>query len=498
MIPTTTPRQNLKDGDKITVNIPENTNFNDLPGEGHTNAKSISHREVLTELLDKVKPVDFRKLAELDADKELQKKHFLILVVDQLLELAIKHNWGLCRIDDFVYVFNGAYWYQLDPNELQFFLGRFAEKLGIDKFNARYYQYKKAFYEQFLSDAFLPKPEADRAKNLINLKNGTLEITSKGAILREHRREDFLTYQLPFSFAPNADAPLWRQFLNRVLPDPERQQILAEYLGYVFIKQTFLNLEKALLLYGSGANGKSVVFNVIKALLGEGNVTNYSLQSLTDETGYTRAKIVGKLVNYASEINTDLESNRFKQLVSGEPIDARLPYRDPFIATDYTKLIFNCNRLPIAEQTDAFFRRFLIIAFEVTIPEAEQDKQLAGKIIDRELPGVLNWVLEGMNRLLAQRRFSDCEAAKQAVEQYRRESDSAQMFLEEKQLRPDPVQWLTLNDLYSDYRSFCTDCGYTRPLNKTNLRKRFEELKIATVRRGGGWLVFVKRQTIPD
>lgn len=484
--------------DKITVKIPKGQSLNGQTIKAVTRVKTIAHRKVLAELLDKVTKVDFRKLADLDADKDLQKKHFLILTVDQLLELAVKYNWGLCRIDDFVYVYNGAYWYQLDPNELQYFLGKFAQRLGIDRFNARYYLYKKAFYEQFLSDAYLPKPEVLNEQILVNLKNGTLEISPKGVLLREHRREDFQTYQLPFAYDPNAEAPIWRRFLDRVLPDPERQRILAEYLGYIFIKQSYLNLEKALLLYGSGANGKSVVFNVLKALLGEGNVTNYSLQSLTDEKGYTRAKIVGKLVNYASEINTDLESNRFKQLVSGEPIDARLPYRDPFLATDYTKLIFNCNRLPIAEQTDAFFRRFLIVGFEVTIPDEEQDKQLARKIIDKELPGVLNWVLEGMNRLLAQRRFSECAAAQQAVEQYRRESDSAQMFLEEMQLKPDPTNTITLKDLYLDYRIFCSDNGYTRPLNSTNLRKRFEELKIAAVRRNGGWLLFLKRQPVSE
>ena len=82
-------------------------------------------------------------------------------------------------------------------------------------------------------------------------------------------------------------------------------------------------------------------------------------------------------------------------------------------------------------QISIYFRRFLIIPFDVTIPEHEQDKNLHTKIIENELSGVFNWVLTGLDRLLKQKRFSKCDAAQQAVEQYRIESDSVQMFLNE-------------------------------------------------------------------
>src|SRR5690606_24227191 len=115
--------------------------------------------------------------------------------------------------------------------------------------------------------------------------------------------------------------------------DPERQRVLAEYLGFVFIKHgsNALKEEKALILYGTGANGKSVFFEVVNALLGTDNVSSCSLQSLTNDNGYFRAKLANKLVNYASEINGNLEASIFKQLVSGEPVEARLPYGQPFI-----------------------------------------------------------------------------------------------------------------------------------------------------------------------
>lgn len=95
---------------------------------------------------------------------------------------------------------------------------------------------------------------------MINLQNGTFEISSQGTKLRPFDRSDFITYQLPFEFNPQAKAPLFEAYLNKVLPDKERQRALAEYLGYIFIKHgsNALKEEKALILYGTGANGKSV------------------------------------------------------------------------------------------------------------------------------------------------------------------------------------------------------------------------------------------------
>lgn len=239
--------------------------------------------------------------------------------------------------------------------------------------------------------ANLPKPIPQKNAVLINLKNGTFEITPNGIKLNPFDRADFMTYQLAFEYNPDATAPLFESYLDKVLPDKNLQYILAEYLGYVFIHPSVLKLEKTLLLYGTGANGKSVFYEIVRSLLGEQNTSEYSLQNLTNETGYSRAMIANKLVNYASEINGKLEASIFKQLVSGEPVEARLPYGRPFIITHYAKLIFNCNELPKdVEQTEAYFRRFQIIPFEVTIPEAEQDKQLAQKIIVNELSGVFN------------------------------------------------------------------------------------------------------------
>lgn len=470
------------------------------------------HTEILQQLLEQVHPLDFEALAfphvekikkqleQLDPDseqaalltKQLEKiklnvKHYLVLTIENVLKLAERNRWGLCKNHDFIYLFNGTYWTDIDKETFQKFLGEAAEKMGVARFSARYYQFREQLFKQFLATAYLPTPNSKADTVLINLKNGTFEITPQGTRLKPFDRSDFITYQLPFEYNPQAKAPIFEAYLNRVLPDKERQRILAEYLGFVFIKHGSKSLkeEKALILYGTGANGKSVFFEIVNALLGIENVSSFSLQSLTNDNGYFRAKLANKLVNYASEINGKLETAVFKQMVSGEPVEARLPYGEPFILKQYAKLIFNVNELPKdVEHTNAYFRRFLIIPFDVTIPPHEQDKNLHTKIIESELSGVFNWVLDGLNRLLEQKRFSHCEAALQAVEQYKNESNSIKLFLDENGYKQSPTLYRLIKELYPEYRNFCHEDGMTA-FKKVNFSKQLQALGVQIGRQSG-------------
>ena len=453
------------------------------------------HTEILNNLLQQFVELDFEALANphnVD-DFKLNGKHFLVLSIENVLKVAEKNRWGICKNHDFIYLYNGTFWSEIDKETFQKFLGEAAEKMGIAKFSARYYQFREQLFKQFLAAAYLPTPPSNKDKVLINLKNGTFEISPQGTKLRPFDRSDFITYQLPFEYNPQAKAPLFEAYLNKVLPDKERQNVLAEYLGYVFIKHGSKTLkeEKALILYGPGANGKSVFFEIVTAMFGRENVSNYSLQSLTEEKGFYRAKIINILVNYASEISGKLEASLFKAMVSGEPVEACLKYGQPFTMTDYAKFIFNCNELPKdVEHTLAYYRRYLIIPFDVTIPEHEQDKQLHSKIIETELSGVFNWVLDGLNRLLEQKHFSHCDAAKQALEQYKTQSDSVKLFIDENGYQPSPTSYKLIKDLYTAYRTFCLDDGF-KPVNKTNFIKRLQSFGVQVEKKNIGKVAFL-------
>lgn len=453
--------------------------------------------EQLRERLDSLNPGDEQAkeiLKKLDKLK-INQKHLLVLTAEYVINKAEINRWGLCKNQDFIYLYNDAFWAFIDKEVFQKFLGDAAEKMGVPLFTAKYYLFREQLLKQFLSTGYLATPEPPKEAVYINLKNGTFEITPKGYKLRQCDRADFITYQLPFEYNPEAKAPLFEAYLNKVLPDKQRQEVLAEYLGYVFIKNgSGLKLEKALILYGSGANGKSVFNEVVNALFGKENTSSYPLESLTDLSGYSRAMIANKLVNYASEISGFLETGIFKQMVSGEPITARLPYGRPMEITQYAKLIFNCNELPKeVEHTNAYFRRFLIIPFDVIIPEHEQDKQLHIKIISTELSGVFNWVLIGLNRLLEQRSFSNCEAAKQAVEQYKTQSDSVKLFIDENSYQPSPDSYKVIKELYSEYRTFCIDDGF-KPVNKTNFIKRLQNFGVTVEKKNIGNVAYLSKE----
>jgi putative DNA primase/helicase len=458
----------------------------------------ITHDLVLREILDNLQPIDFHSIAGIDADKPVPQKVKVVLTVRQTLGVANELKCGLCLYQGFVYFFNGKYWELLEKEVLKIFLGKCARKLSVDDITSDYHKFNDELYKQFLAIAYLPKPTKNNKAVLVNFQNGTGEITKDGIKLRSFSRLDFLTYQLSFAYDKTATCPKWQTFLDEVLPEKDkdgnvidvgksRQRILAEFIAYIF---TSLKLEKTLILYGTGANGKSVFFEVIYALLGKENISNYSLESLGDQ--YYRAKLSNMLLNFSSEISNRLQAEKFKQLTSGEPIEARLPYGQPMIITDYAKLAFNTNELPKdVEHTNAFFRRFLIIPFDVTIPEEKRNPNLPNEIIETELAGVFNWVLEGLDRLLNQGKFSECDAAQKAVETYRKECDSAAMFIEEYGYQKANT-FESLKDLYAIYKSFCIDNGY-RPVNSGNLIKRFEVLGFGTGRRNIGRIVYLSR-----
>ena len=402
------------------------------------------------------------------------------------MDKAKELGYHLAMNNGLVYVYNGQYWVAISESKLAAFLGIASQRMGVDMIESKFFRFRENLVNQFYSSAYFSKPETSQDKVLINLLNGTFEITSDKQALRYFESQDFLRYQLKFPYDKNAKCPIFLKYLNQVLPDQDLQNILAEYIGYVFIKN--LKLEKVLLLYGLGANGKSVFFEVVNAVLGKENISNFSLVSLGSES--YRSHLEEKLLNYGSEIKGSLESDIFKQLASGEPIGAKRLYKDPFVMRDYAKLMFNANELPKdVEHNEAFFRRFLIIPFLVTIPDEDRDPELPKKIIANELSGVFNWVLDGLERVLGNKGFSHSKASKDFLEKYKNESDTVALFLEDFGYQPCyDGNGTPLSELYSTFKQYCSTAGYYAN-NLKNFRSRLENRKLQVVKKSIGLVV---------
>lgn len=451
-------------------------------------------RHTLRQLLKEIKPVDFRKKSNLESHQELSQKHYLVIAIDELIITALQNDWGLVINQKKVYVYNGTHWQQVEKDDLNMFLGIAAHKMGVEKFDAKFFMFRDKLVKQFTSTAHMPTPDRPQEVTLINLKNGTYEITPEKRELREFRRNDFLKYQLPFNFDENSECPKFMGYLNRVLPDESMQQILSEFLGYVFISTQTLKLEKTLLSYGSGSNGKSVNFDVTNALFGKENISNFTLESLTGTNGYFRASLADKLLNYSSEISNRMNVDLFKQLVSGEPVEARQIYGKPHMLENYAKLMFNCNELPLPTQhKDAYFRRFIIIPFEQKIPPEEQNPRLAQEIISEELPGVFNWVLAGLERLLKNKRFTESDKVNAILNKYKTETDTVRHFLNESKLSPGVEREMHLKEMYINYIDFCKD-EHSKAHGKTSFSNYLRELGYHINRKNIGMVVSLSKK----
>lgn len=467
-----------------------------LEALGCPRREPIKHGDILYLLLEELKEVDYREKAELDEGDKLHKKHYSIITIEEILKSAQSHKWGICTKDGFIYLYNSAYWEVINRDDFTSFLGQAAEQMGVYKFDAKHHIFRQELFNQFIATANLPTPKVDKSKTLINLRNGTFEIREQEHILREPSPQDFIKYQLDFDYAPEAECPIFDEFLDTVLPDKACQDVLAEFIGYIFTNS--VKIEKALLLYGGGANGKSVFYEVITAMLGSENVCSYSLENITKSDGYQRAELANKLVNYASEINGKLETDIFKRMTSGEDVEARQIYGKPFMMHSYAKLIFNCNELPRdVEQTNAYFRRFLIVPFNVTIPPERQDIHLANKIIESELSGVFNWVLRGLNRLLKNDKLTHSDLIDEQVYTYRKESDSVLMFIDDYRYIPSTMRCKMLKDMYSHYTDYARENGY-RSVSSRKFSDRLRSQNLVVERRSAGRIVWCEQDYSDD
>ena len=308
----------------------------------------------------------------------------------------------------------------------------------------------------------------------INMQNGTLEIDSDGTTrLREHNKADFFTYVLPYAYTPSAFCPAWHAFLDQVMPETEMQQLFGEYIGYCFTQG--LKLEKMAILYGSGANGKSVATDVVAELLGRMNVSHVDLEKLTTDENH-RFQIEGKLANISQENGVNVQYSTLKNLVSGEPVMVKTLYKDARLMTNYGKLIASYNTLPKTENTYGFFRRWLLFPFNVTISEAKRDVRLKDKLC-QELPGILNWVLCCLRELLRQKAFTESPVCNKALEEYKLNCNSALRFMEEGYVVSNEGRY-TLKELYAEYLTFCHEENITNRYGRNNFMQQIQTIGV--------------------
>lgn len=301
-------------------------------------------------------------------------------------------------------------------------------------------------------------------------KNGVLFIPKSGKPeLCPHSAGYKFISALPVKFDPDADCPQFKDSLTQWVPENEIEK-LQEFAGYCLMHWT-QKYKKALLLTGPTDSGKSTFLNVLIELLGPNdNVASESLKTLTDSR-WGRAQLFDKYANIYPDlskeaINKPGEIKAFTgndRLVTGE-----FKYQNKFQFHPTAKHLYSANHLPPIEQADdAFHKRFLHVRFPESIPDPKQDGQLETKL-KRELPGILNWAIEGYQRLAQQGGFTNERSTEQKRQYWESYGDSVSRFryrfLEITGERDD---YEPKSKVYEAYKDFCDQNGFI-PVSKND------------------------------
>jgi P4 family phage/plasmid primase-like protien len=257
------------------------------------------------------------------------------------------------------------------------------------------------------------------------------------------------------AFDPDATCPRWRAFLKEVVDSDTDRQKLQEFAGYC-LHHWGLPYHKALFLVGPTASGKSTFLDTINALLGEGTTASLTPQQMTSER-FGGAELHGKWANIRNDIPAETVNNTgmFKELVAGDPIKAEEKYKDPFMFRPNAKHLFSANQLPETDTDDeAFYRRILLCPFPETIPRAERDPGLDEKL-QAELPGILNWAIEGLQRLLANGRFTGDRSPGHTQDTWEKWGNSVSRF--SQVALDDGPDKIPKGEVYAAYLAFCRD-----------------------------------------
>ncbi|MBI1955060.1 MAG: hypothetical protein HYS38_01555 [Acidobacteria bacterium] len=198
----------------------------------------------------------------------------------------------------------------------------------------------------------------------------------------------------------------------------------------------YTSIQKAVLLMGDGANGKSTFLRAIMSFLGKHNTAAVSLHRLEGDR-FSAARLVNKLANICPDLpSNDLVSTSvFKALTGGDPLLAEYKFKDAFEFIPYARLIFSANHAPKSKDaSSAFFRRWLVIPFDRTFAEGAAGTMPRGVLDSQlsepaELSGVLNRALDTIASLRAN-GFSNASSTTQAMDEFRQATDPLAVWLD--------------------------------------------------------------------
>ncbi|MCV2356621.1 phage/plasmid primase, P4 family [Paucibacter sp. B2R-40] len=275
--------------------------------------------------------------------------------------------------------------------------------------------------------------------------------------------------------------PLFNQFLQQTFKandETEMQQQIAlvqEIAGAVMLGLMPLH-QKAILFYDPyGRAGKGTLESILRNLVPEVFVTAISPFSWNEP--YFLVSLAGARLNVVGELpeNESIPAAIFKSVLGGDLLTGRNPaHRPTSFKNEAAHLFMSNHMISTKDQSEAFFARWLIVEFPNSLLRSglRLDPHIAGRIIEKEMPGIAGWALEGAARLLRNGKFSPSKANDRLMQKWRRSSNSLdECIFEDFDLAPDLS--IRRSGLYEHYKNWCSENG-RKPFAKARVKELLE------------------------
>lgn len=346
-----------------------------------------------------------------------------------------------------------------------------------------------------LGQNIMTKPEM---LSYVSLANGLLDWRNGKLIPWDSNT--YLTVQLPIHWDPNADCPVWKNALEQWLPDPEVRAFLQEFVGLCLIPDT--SFRTAVFLYGRGSNGKSLFIDGVSKLFGD-TIHFTPLHRIAER--FETANLQNKLINVCGDIDPKYlsDTGTLKAVISGDKIMGEYKHGKSFYFTPVTRLMFSANEIPRArDRSEGWYSRWRMVEFPVKFERDSAFKIEFEQKLAQELPGILNWALEGLRRLKADNNFTDSQAIEDAMHTYFVENDNIANFVHERLLVNEQIQlavdegklvlpkgkgigasgvvgafYIDKQSLYRYYKWFCSEYGF-KPVNMSEFTRQMRSYGI--------------------
>lgn len=300
----------------------------------------------------------------------------------------------------------------------------------------------------------------DQQPMKLPLRNGTLDLAT--GKLGPHDPGHLMTKLVDIAYDPDAECPIWHNTLSVIFGgDQSVIEYMKRAVGYSLTGDTS---EQCLhFCHGTGANGKSTIFDVMGHLAGEygqqADFTTFLERRHDSGPSNDVARLAGARLVRSSEIGDQKKLNEglVKSLTGGDTITARFLFSEHFEYVPQFKLWFAANHKPIIRGTDyAIWRRIRMIPFEVTIKDEQRDDALPKKL-RAELSGILRWAVEGCQEWLAEGLRPPVRVLT-ATAAYQTESDIIATFISEC-CEVDSGSEVAGGKLYTTYKRWAQDNG---------------------------------------